>query len=204
MRFLASIVAVSAVTGMATADLVNPLVPDWRGDAGTYYAGWESFTDAAGGANAPEAGSGFDLYNFGPGAFIAGSGNIYAAGGPLDIHVYSNVEIAASEAVLSFSFLGSPIDTSDVRAFFLGQFIDPIEHEQRAVEDFGGFVKETWSFTYDFSNFGGVSSTVAFFFGSGDLANSSLDAVSVDVLSIPAPGAIALLGVAGLASRRRR
>ena len=128
MRFLATIVAVSALTGLAAADLTNPLVPEWRGGAGAYYAGWESFTDAAGGANAPEAGSGFDLYNFGPGAFIAGSGNIYAAGGPLDIHIYSNVEIAASEAVLSFSFLGSPIDTSDVRAFFLGQYIDPIRH----------------------------------------------------------------------------
>ncbi|MCP3860402.1 MAG: hypothetical protein GY728_01300 [Phycisphaeraceae bacterium] len=204
MRLFAIIAAVSAVTGIAAADLTNPLVPEWRGDAGTLYAGWDSFTSADGGANAPEAGSGFDVYNFGPGAVIASSGNIYAAGGPLDIHIYSNVEIAASEAVLSFSFLGSPIDTSDVRAFFLGQYIDPIESELRALEDFGGFVKETWSFTYDFSNVGGVSSTVAFFFGSGDLTNSSLDAVSVDVLSVPAPGAIALLGIAGLTSRRRR
>ena len=204
MRFLATIVAVTAITGMATADLANPDVPTWRGDTDAAYAGWDSFTNANGGPNAPEEGSGFNVYNFGTGAIIAGSGNIYGAGGALDIHVYSTGELAASQAVLNISFLGNPIDTSNVRAFFLGEYIDPILSELRAESGGGGFVSQTWSFTYDFSNVGEVSSSVAFFFGSGDLANSSLDAVSVDVLSVPAPGALALLGLAGIASRRRR
>lgn len=204
MRVLATIVAFTAITGMATADLTNPDVPTWRGDADATYASWDSFTNANGGPNAPEVGSGFNVYNFGAGAIIAGSGNIYGAGGPLDIHIYSTGNIAASQAILSFSFLGNPMDTSNVRAFFEGSYVDPIQSELRALEDFGGFVKETWSFTYDISNASGAASSLAFFFNSGDLANSSLDAVSVDVLSVPAPGALALLGLAGIASRRRR
>ena len=186
MRFLASIVAVSAVTGMATADLINPLVPDWRGDANATYAYWDSFTSADGGPNFPEQGGGFQLFNFGQGAIIAGSGNLYGAGGALDIHVYSLGELAPTEAVLSFSFLGNPIDTSDVQAFFNGSYIDPLTSELRGESGGGGFSAQTWSFTYDFSNIAGDSGSVAFFFGS-ELANSSLDAVSVDVLSIPAP-----------------
>jgi hypothetical protein len=204
MKILATIVAVAAVTGIATADLVNPLVPTWRDDSNTDYAGWESFTNAAGGPNAPEEGSGFNLYNFGVGSIIASSGNLYGAGGPLDIHVYSDGEFAASQAVLSFSFLGNPIDTGNVRAFFEGGYVDPLLSELRSEQDFGGFIKQTWSFSFDFSNLSGASSSVAFFFNSGDLANTSLDAVSVDILSVPGPGALALLGLAGVASRRRR
>jgi len=203
MRFLASIVAVSAVTGMATADLVNPLVPDWRGDANASYAYWDSFTSADGGPNFPEQGGGFQLFNFGSGAIIASSGNLYGAGGPLDIHVYSLGDLAPTQAVLSFSFLGNPMDTSNVQAFFLGQYIDPISSELRGTAGGGPFPAETWSFTFDISNPGNQSSGLAFFFGS-ELGQTSLDAISVDVLSIPAPGAFALLGVAGLASRRRR
>ncbi|MFB0986704.1 MAG: hypothetical protein QMB94_10425 [Phycisphaerales bacterium] len=179
-------------------------MPTWRGDADATYAGWDSFTNANGGPNAPEQGSGFSVYNFGTGAVIASSGNIYGAGGGLDIHVYSNGDFAPSQAVLSFSFLGNPMDTTNVRAFFEGAYVDPIQSELRALEDFGGFVKETWSFTFDFSTASGAESGLAFFFGSGDLVNTSLDAVSVDVLSVPAPGALALLGLAGIASRRRR
>lgn len=204
MNFLATIVAATAVTGIAAADLVDPLVPTWRGDANTSYAAWDSFTSASGGPNFPGMGSGFALYNFGPGAIIASSGNLYGAGGPLDIHVYSDGELAASQAVLSISFLGNPIDTGNVRAFFDGAYIDPILSELRAESGGGGFVSQTWSFTYDFSNVGDVSSSLAFFFDSGDLANTSLDAVSVDVLAVPGPGALALLGLAGVASRRRR
>ena len=203
MNFLATIVAATAVTGMATADLVNPLVPDWRGDANATYAYWDSFTSADGGSNLPEQGGGFQLFNFGPGAIIASSGNLYGAGGPLDIHVYSLGDLAPTEAVLSFSFAGNPIDTSDVQAFFLGQYIDPISSELRGSAGGGPFPAQTWSFTFDISNPGGASSAIAFFFGS-ELGQSSLDAVSVDVLSISAPGALALLGLAGLTSRRRR
>ncbi|RPG20439.1 MAG: hypothetical protein CBB69_003500 [Phycisphaera sp. TMED9] len=204
MNTVPAILVLGLAAGTACADLVDPLVPDWRGDANAEYAGWESFTNANGGPNFPEEGSGFSLFNFGPGGIIASSGNLYGAGGPLDIHVYSDGEIAASQAVLSFSFLGTPMDTSNVRAFFEGGFVDPLLSELRSEQDFGGFIKQTWSFLFDFSNLSGTSSSVAFFFDSGDLANTSLDAVSVDVLAVPGPGALALLGLAGVASRRRR
>ena len=84
MRFLATIVAVTAVTGMATADLINPDIPIWRDDADTAFAQWDSFTSATGGPNAAEQGGGWNLYNFGSGAIIASSGNLYAAGGALN------------------------------------------------------------------------------------------------------------------------
>ena len=76
------------IAGSASAELVNPVVPAWRGDANTAFAQWESFTSADGGPNAPEQGAGGTCFNFGPGAIIASSGNLYGAGGALNIHVY--------------------------------------------------------------------------------------------------------------------
>jgi MYXO-CTERM domain-containing protein len=208
MNFLATIVAATAVTGMATADLINPEIPTWRGDADTAFAQWDSFTSAAGGPNAAEQGGGWNLYNFGSGAIIASSGNLYGASGALNIHVYPAAAplYNMQEAVVNISFAGNPIEVDNVRAL-VGTAEDGTyvigTPEFRGGD--GGFSPQTYAFTFDLSSAAFGFQSLSFFFDS-ELANSSLDAISIDVLgqAVPAPGVLALLGLAGLTSRRRR
>ena len=205
-----AIAAILSITAASAADLVNPDIPSWRGDSNTAYAQWDSFTSADGGPNAAEQGSGWNLYNFGSGAIIASSGNLYGAGGALNIHVYPAAAplFGMQEAVVNISFAGNPIDTSNVRAYVgeagSGTYVDASSASQVGGGG-GGFAPVTWAFTYDLSAVGQGFQGLSFFFGS-ELANSSLDAISIDVRgsAIPGPGALALLGVAGIGARRRR
>ena len=52
-----SIVFVSALlmAGTAHADLVNPSVPTWRGEAGSLFYQWDSFSEAFAAPNFPTA-----------------------------------------------------------------------------------------------------------------------------------------------------
>ena len=208
-KTLTAITATLLFAGSATADLVNPLVPSWAGGPGATSAQWDSFTSADGGATAPESGSGFNLYNFGTGAIIAGSGNLYGAGGALNIHVYpaGPPVFGLSAAVVNISFAGNPIDTGDVRAFVGPQPSGSFVTNVATFPGGGGssFSPQTWAFEFDFSAFTlGPPQSLSFFFGS-ELANSSLDAISIDVLGapIPAPGAALALGLLGVTRRRR-
>ncbi len=189
----------------ASAALTNPDVPSWRGDALTSYAEFDTFTSASGGPNFADAGGGgFQLFNFGgPGAVVASSGNIYSPAGALDIHLYSlGPAVNPAEAVLNISWGGTMLNTSDVRAFIGGTYYDAVSVDQRSsvASPFGGSV-DTWAFTFNLS--GAATGDLAFFFGN-DGAHGSLDAVSVDVRSVPAPGALALVIVAGAVGSRRR
>ena len=87
---LLSITAVCLTSTVATADLVNPLDPSWSGDATATRYEWNSFTEAYNAPNFPDSpfSTGAQLFNFGAGATISGSGNIYNPAGGLDIHVY--------------------------------------------------------------------------------------------------------------------
>jgi hypothetical protein len=134
---------------------------------------------------------------------------LYGAGGALNIHVYPAGPpiLGLAEAVVNISFAGNPIDTDNVRALVgdqaTGTFVDSVSTFQGG----GGssFSPQTWSFEFDFSAFSfGPPQSLSFFFGS-ELANSSLDAISIDVLGapIPAPGALMALGLLGVARRRR-
>lgn len=209
MRCAVSILAVVATTGLATADLVNPDIPSWRGDAGAAYAEFDTFTQAFAAPNfADVGGGGFSLTNNGaPGtATIASSGNIYGFGGPLSIQMSSLGPISTpAQAVLNVSWGGNMIQTGtgDVQALFNGVFYDATSELRDSEESpFGGTV-DTWAFNFDFAGATPGVGTLELFFGN-ELANGSLDAVSIDVQSIPAPGVLALVGLAGLAGRRRR
>lgn len=192
------------VATTASAALTNPDIPSWRGDALTSYAEFDTFTSASGGPNfADVGGGGFQLFNFAPGAVVASSGNIYSPSGALDIHLYSlGPAVNPAEAVLNISWGGTMLDTTAVQAFIGGSYYDAVSVEQRSSisSPFGGSV-DTWAFTFDLSN--APTGDLAFFFGN-DGAHGSLDAVSVDVRSVPAPGALALVVVAGVVGSRRR
>ena len=209
MRIVLPTLAAIAVTAVAGADLVNPDVPTWRGDADTSYAEFDTFTQAFAAPNfADVGGGGWALTNNGaPGtATIASSGNIYGFGGPLDISMSSLGPVNGPlTAVLNVSWGGNMILTGngDVTAVFNGTTYDAIAQLRDSEgSPFGGTV-DTWAFTFDLTGAVGVG-TLEFLFGN-DEANGSLDAVSVDVLAapIPTPGALALLALGGFQSRRR-
>ena len=213
MRTLACALSV-AVAGTAAADLVNPLVPEWRGDAGTSYYQWDSFTQPFGGPNFPSVPPGppaVGLYNFQSGAVVADSGNLYGANG-LNIHIYPMSEDAAPapvSAVLNISTIGTTLSLDTVQGYLGppmagGQYFDYSSSEVRFEQSMGEMgVMQTMSFTFDFSAWSGGDTTFGFFF-KGEMPHISLDAVSLDINYVPAPGALALIGLAGLGSRRRR
>jgi len=206
-RFVAC-AAICVAASSATADLVNPLVPDWAGDATANTYQWDSFTSAYQGPNSSDAGfAGPQLFNFGEGAFIASSGNIYNPSGGLNIHVYGSGPIG--QAVLNFATAGSEFNYSNVRLFVSDgedgsgnseMLFASGEERNRESGGFGGAnvtMAYSWDVDVDFE----VASW-GFFFGS-DNAHSSLDAVSLAINSVPAPGALMALGCLGFARRRR-
>ena len=203
------IVAVATVltaAGTASADLVNPLVPSWAGDATADSYAWNSFTEAFNAPNFPDSpfSTGAQLFNFGAGAIIAGSGNIYNPGGGLNIHVYGNGPVG--QAVLNVATGGTELNYDNVRLFVSDggsnsdTFFATAEERSREAGSFGGS-NVTSAYTWDVSVAYEVTEW-GFFFGS-DAAHSSLDAVSLYVNSVPAPGAVMALGLLGVARRRR-
>ncbi|MDG2031350.1 MAG: hypothetical protein P8J45_10135 [Phycisphaerales bacterium] len=198
--------SVLAATGLASADLVNPLVPDWAGDATAETFTWNSFTQANSAPNFPDAPFSTDaqLFNFGPGAIIAGSGNIYNPAGGLNIHVYGSGPVG--QAVLNFATLGTEFNYENVR-LYLSDGAGSSETifgvgEERSREG-GAFGSDNVTMAYSWDvNVGFDVVEWAFFFGS-DASNSSLDAVSVAVNSVPAPGGLLAVGLFGTMRRRR-
>jgi hypothetical protein len=196
--------AVAAVSASAHAGLVNPLIPSWSGGANTQRAQWDSFTQPSGGANVPDqAGSSpFSLFNFGPGAFITGSGNIYSQNGVLSIMLMGGTLNNVATA-------GSTLNLSSVRLTLFDNIgnsmsIAPALSELRADSPTPPQgAAQTWAFTW---NTAGVPLTATGFrveFSAG-APSMSLDAVRLDMQYIPAPGAFALVAAAGIVARRRR
>ena len=217
--------AACVVASTASAGFVVEDAPAWRGDANTSYYGWEDFTSADGYMNGPNfpgneafpSGDGL-LFNFGSGATIAGSGNIYAFGGNLNIHTYGYADSDITDAVFNFATLGTQIDLSGAML----AWSDGVEGGE------SGMISAAGSFSVNYSEefeFGpgqlGYMDNVSWSFDLSGIAadvrevgliwtsqtnNISLDAASMDLryAAIPAPGALALLGLAGVAGRRRR
>jgi len=211
----ASMLAVAAVSASAHAGLVNPLIPGWSGGANTQRAQWDSFTQPSGGANVPDlvGSSPFSLFNFGPGAFITGGGNIYSQTGVLSIMLMGgtlNNAATPTQVVMNVATAGSTLNLASVRLSLFdnsgnSMSIAPALSELRAdspTPPQGS--AQTWAFTW---NTAGVPLTATGFrveFSAG-APSMSLDAVRLDMQYAPTPGAFALLAISGLtASRRRR
>lgn len=202
-------VAVLATTSMTSADLINPNVPEWRGDSGTTHYQWDSFSEAYQAPNFNDSGNGSGmLLNMAMNSIITGAGNIYNPTGGLDIHVYGYGPIDL--AVLNIGSQGTEFDYADVSLYVSdGENGTYFSADEFAIENYipipGFGAQVTSSFTWDLSDYDGNISEWAFFF-SGTEAHNSLDAVSVDIamLGVPAPSVLALLGLAGITTRRRR
>ena len=209
LKTISAIIVLSATATVARADLVNPNIPSWRGDAGTSYYQWDSFTESYAAPNYNDSGNGSAvLYNFAFDSFITGVGNIYNQNGGLNIHVYGYGSI--EQAVLNIASQGTGFDYSTVLLYVgdgeNGAYFSADEfaiENYVAIPNFGAEV--TSSFTWGLSNYDGIISEWAFFFN-GTEAHNSLDAVSVDIFTsvVPAPSVLVLLGLAGMSTMRRR
>ncbi len=216
-----SIIAIAAMSLAPLASAGEWIVedaPTWRGDAGSAYYLWDDFTAANGytdGPNMPNneafpSGNAM-LFNFADGAMIAGSGNLYGYGGALNIHTYLYTDADVQSVALNLSTAGTMVDyTSMVLMWTDGiedgesgmLFADESINFMQEIPGMGYTVNASWNW-----DLGGIDADVrslAIMF-EGEGAHMSLDMVGVDILTaIPAPGALALLGLAGAATRRRR
>ncbi len=212
MRFLfASLVVSSAVASTATADLVDPVVPTWRGEANSQYYQWDSFSAASFEPNFPTAPPfefSAQLFNFAGGASIV-DGNIVGAGG-LNIHVYGG-GTPTSDVVLNVTYVSfdpTPTQTD----FFVGgagpgaagEYFDFVDSTRTTFDSIGGGqFRVTDAYTFDLSTYAGAAENWAAFFKID--GPNTLEGVSIDVRNVvPTPGVLATLALAGLGRRRRR
>lgn len=197
----------------ALAAIVNEYVPSWRGGPNTTYSGWDVFTSAYAGPNAPDqpGSSSASLFNFGPGAIISGSGNIYGSAGPLSIFITGGVLNAPNmplEVVLNVATAGTFLDNSSVlfTAITSSGTVNfaPTTSELRYDEPIPGFGStQTRAFTWDLSSMPVAAIGYQISFRS-EGQYMSLTAAAVDVRFVPAPAAGLMLLAGFRGSRRRR
>ena len=208
-KVLCSVILGFIVTAQATADLVNPTMPDWRGDTGAAFYGWDSFSSAFNAPNFNDSGdAGGMLFNFAPGAIITGTGNIYGQNNPLNIHVYGYGPL--EQAVLNVASMGTEMDYESVSLWVSdgenGQYFSYdsfLTNSYEEIPNFGANVST--SYTWDLSSYDGVVAEWAFFVN-GTSPHNVLDALSVDIAfgAVPTPSALVLLSIAGVTRKRRK
>ena len=159
---------------------------------------WESFNNTGGPGYAPTGGNGTgspSLVVTEGAPFTAGSGNLYSPSGPFTMHLYGAGFV--NNPTMEIAGLGTEFDTS---SFYLNTgdgLVFPTVDVVSGGEGFGAF--NTYSLSWDYQG-------PAIFFNFGTSGpHASLDRLTIGTFgeAIPAPGALALLGLAGLGRRRR-
>ena len=196
------------MTLSASADLVNPLIPDWAGEPTATKYEWNSFEQAYNAPNFPDSPFSPDvqLFNFTAGAFITGSGNMYNMDGGLNVHAYGMGSFEL--AVLNVATSGSELNYEDTYLFLRGNegdealiFGAAIERDRVEVPGLGynvtvAYAFETSDIMFDIIEWG-------FIFGGVD-PHLSLDAVSIDINTVPAPASLVGIALVSAVRRRRR
>ena len=206
--------AACVVVSTASAGFVVEDVPTWRGDANTLYGGWENFSQANYAPNFAETGNmGYfgSIYNFSGSAIIASSGNIYDPAGALNMHHYvQDVSGDITDAVFNISSAGSGFNLDTVifqwtAADGTSGYLDTDANVNFYQEIPGFGVSANMSWVYDLSGIDADVTSVGFIIQANG-PHTSYDAAAIDIryTAIPAPGALALIGLAGVAGRRRR
>jgi len=208
-----ALAASSLLSASASADFINPLVPPWRGSATSDFYGWENFTSAFGGPNMTNyAGSesAAALFNYGSGAFITSTGNLYGAGGPLSVSIYAGLTAPVTEVIMNLATVGTMINLGSVK-LVLGDnagnslTASPSFTELRSdsAAPGGQGQIQTRSFRWILQGLPFAATRFEMNFNSQG-ANMSLDTASVDIHYTPAPGALVVLAAAGLVGIRPR
>ncbi|MDA0214055.1 MAG: hypothetical protein O2875_01675 [Planctomycetota bacterium] len=203
----------SFILAPASADFINPIVPPWRGSPDSDFYGWESFTSPFGGPNLTNyAGTEANaaLFNFGPGAFITSTGNLYGASNPLSISIYAGLTAQVNEVILNVSTIGTIINTNSVR-------LDISDNNGNTISINPGFMElrsdtaapggqgqiQTRAFRWMLQGLPFPATRFELGFNS-QTNNISLDAASVDIRYVPMPGVFAILAVSGIVGIRPR
>ncbi len=205
----------SLVAASASADFINPIVPPWRGAPDADFYGWESFTSAFGGPNLTNytgTESGAALFNFGGGALITGTGNLYGAGGPLSISIYGGLTAQVNDVILNIASIGTIINTNSVRlvisdnngnSLSVAPGVSELRSDSAAPGGQGQI--QTRAFRWLLTGMPFAATRFELDFAS-QTNNLSLDAVSADIHYVPVPGVFAMLaasGIVGIRPRRR-
>ena len=188
-------------------------VPAFRGQPGSVFAGWESFTVALGNpgnkGDLPGSSTAATLLQRAPGASVLGSGNIYNGAEKSQFEIrYTSTEPIA-DVILQVRTLGTELNYDSVRLFAWTDSIGVSRTELDRVS-FGppppapgsGFgVSSQW--TWNLSSLDANSFAISF--DSADI-NMSLDSATLDVRAVPEPSPLVLgmVGLAALALFRRR
>ena len=217
------LLAGSLLAALASSSSAAFIVPDtaayaWdRGlTAQSTYAEWDVFSSPAG-PNAPDVGSfvggvlpagapafnAFDA-NEGSGSFITGGGNIYSFSGIVSPRIefggFGLGDAYQTTVLLQVRTLGTEIDQATVRLNGTIAASSVVELARDSLGGFGGAQVDTL-FRFDLT--GNLGSYTIDFDALG--TSLSLDRVAIDTFTVvPAPGVLALAGVAGLFAPRRR
>ena len=219
--------AVGLFATTSLAGFENEVFAEWHGEAGTSYTNFESFSSAAYGAfNAAYGPYGYTedyangghsvaLVNFGSNGSITSTGNMYSSTDPLNTHTYAYSDTDITAVHVNVATLGSVYDSSTVglsyelsdgtQGFITGfQAEFSMNYNNVVTSPWGDSTTQNFSYSFNLSRIDGEVTGIGFFMGGGP--HMGLDALSIDIQSalIPAPGALALLGLAGVAGRRRR
>jgi len=208
---------VGCLASAGFAEFYNFVDSGWVDEPGASGWAWESFSNANYAPNFADDGWYGDgthggpydaeLYNFSGSAILASSGNLYDPGGALNIHIYGGGDV--DMALLQFSAMGTPMDTMGIEMYVSGSagdmyfgWDDMVQTYYEEIPGMGAI--EQYALSWDISDdYAGEVFSWGFFMSSYG-PHTSLDSVALEVMAIPAPGAIALLGFAGMTARRRR
>ena len=217
--FMGAAIAAVVIAPLAQGAIVNEAVPEWRGQANTIFAGWESFMSGSGGFNvADRAGSfcGCSLFNFGAGSVLDADGDIRAGDAGLDVKLvggqFSTQRLRS--VVVNLASYDGCVELGQMKLRLVDgagavTFIAPASLEERDQQIFDdGSIYRSRSYRFDvvdgYLSTGAVTQWRLEFTSSGGMA---LDAITIDLdyNVVPSPGAMALavLGVAVARMRRR-
>jgi PEP-CTERM motif len=206
-------VALAAIQFAVSAGTNGFTAPVFRGQAGATYAGWENFTVATnnGTGNVPDlpnpTAADARLVQLDPNAIVTGSGNIYnmpavsvfeiryRAAAPIETLVFQarsvGTEIDYASFGLEFDLGSGPIRLTATRTELL----------RSPVPGLGDAVSSLWS--WDLTTVSPAIQDITIKFNAAG-SSLSFDSATLDVQSVPEPGAASLLaaGLGALALRR--
>ncbi len=218
MRTAAVLLAAAVVSPAAPIALAGASldVPFFRGAAGSLYAGWDSFTVAVGGENLPtdassDTGSTAFVRQTNPGSIIAGSGNLYSSFTVPNFQVhYTGNGNAVALATIQIRTQGLELDWANVTLDYFangnaqGSLAGVRQELYREIQAApGGAQSFDIISRFDFDLGGLLADGFVLNLPSTNML-ISLDRVELDVSYIPAPGALGVLALSGLAIARRR
>lgn len=156
---------------------------------GTAYAAWDVFTDASGGDNLPDAGTGgttgfstspvLRQINSGSGAFITSTQNIYSFSGVTGFEIEGAFGGTFENLVFQFSTLGNEMDYNSISFSYGAGFSSTLAPTTGTfTSNTGGEI--SYLTQWDFSSFGGVTTPFKITFQAAG-TSTSLNEARIDL-----------------------